>query len=49
MMLEAEKSLGREENDILKDFNNDLPALEKMIENRDWPWKDIRWLSNGGL
>jgi hypothetical protein len=42
MMLEAEKSLGREEKDILKDFNNDLPVLKKMIENRDWPMA-VKW------
>jgi hypothetical protein len=49
MMLEAEKSLGRDEKEILKDFEHDLPVLEKMRENPDWAWKNIPWLSNGGL
>jgi hypothetical protein len=49
MMLEAEKSLGSDENEILKDFERDLPALGKMAENPDWAWKNIPWLSNGWL
>jgi hypothetical protein len=49
MMLEAEKSLGCDENDILKDFKNDLPVVGKMIENPDWAWKNIPGLSNGKL
>jgi hypothetical protein len=46
MMLEAEKSLGRDEKDILKDFERDLSTLEKMIRDPTWAWKDIQWLLN---
>jgi hypothetical protein len=48
MMLEAEKSLGRDEKDILKDFERDLPTLGKMIRDPNWAWEDIQWLMNGG-
>jgi hypothetical protein len=47
MMLEAEKSLGRDENDILKDFERDLPATEKMMESPDRVVEDLRRLVDG--
>lgn len=47
MMLEAEKSVGRDGNDILKDFGRDLPVLEKMMGDPDRVVDDLRRLADG--
>jgi hexokinase len=46
MMLEAEKSLGRDEGEILKDFERDLPVLGKMMMDPNWALRNIQWLLN---